>query len=487
MELTFEQKILAECKKDKITFVKKENKRAYFICSKNHEYSKDYSKYRKDRVYCPYCIREQVLKNWFNRLAETKKLDILLEDTIALNLYKKAINASFTKYELRLRCKNNHIFTCSYGARTYSCSICEKESIFKNYSLLTANTQLKIIGEYRKEVNYANPETKTRQVLQLECPNGHVFERESTNLFKTQNCPICGISKFQQSIFNFIKDEIGIEDLEQNKQKICSPYELDIYSSKHLLAVETHGNYHHSYNYQIEHGKDPKQSKYKHVYKADLAEQKGIKLLQIFEDEWLYKQEIVKGLLRNAFGDREQKSVDARKCEVKEVLFKESEIFLKENHIHGAGLVGVIRLGLYFESFLVALLTFEKGNSSSKNIISENPNEFELYKYCTNCNVRGGLGKLLGAFKQRYNPEIIRTYIDRRFFNGNSFINQGFEVIGKTEPNYYYFGSDLVRKHRYNFRTKDGITEKQKVQELGLLRIYDAGHLKLLWRQNEKK
>ena len=63
--------------------------------------------------------------------------------------------------------------------------------------------------------------------------------------------------------------------------------ELDIYIPENKLALEINGNYFHS-----ELG--GKKNKYYHVNKTELCESKNIQLIHIFEDEWLFKNDVIK-------------------------------------------------------------------------------------------------------------------------------------------------------------------------------------------------
>ena len=79
-------------------------------------------------------------------------------------------------------------------------------------------------------------------------------------------------------------------------------------------------------------------------------------MIHIFEDEWLFKKEIVKSRLLNLIGKTPNK-IYARKCEIKEISSKDSVKFLEENHIQG-NVNSKIRIGLFYNDELVSLMTF---------------------------------------------------------------------------------------------------------------------------------
>jgi very-short-patch-repair endonuclease len=62
----------------------------------------------------------------------------------------------------------------------------------------------------------------------------------------------------------------------ENSRKIIQPYELDIYIPKKKIAIEFNGLYWHS--------SERKEKDY-HYQKYKKCKEKGIKLIQIFEDD----------------------------------------------------------------------------------------------------------------------------------------------------------------------------------------------------------
>jgi hypothetical protein len=102
-----------------------------------------------------------------------------------------------------------------------------------------------------------------------------------------------------------------------------SKREIDIFIPSKKLAIEYNGLYWHSENF-IE-------NTY-HLDKTEDCLKQDIKLIHIFEDEWIYKKDIVKSRLLNLIGFSENK-IYARNCEIKEVNSREALKFLDENHI----------------------------------------------------------------------------------------------------------------------------------------------------------
>jgi very-short-patch-repair endonuclease len=297
---------------------------------------------------------------------------------------------------------------------------------------------------------------------------------------KTVICTICNPIQQQTSgmeiqLQHFIKENYDTEIL-INKRNIIYPYELDIYLPELKLAFEFNGLWWHN--------ELNKENNY-HLNKTEKCEKQGIQLIHIYEDDWIYKQEIVKSFILNKLNKTSNK-IYARNCEIKEIndnnLIKE---FLDKNHIQGF-IGSKIKLGLFYNNELISLMTF--GNrriAMGKKLTNEN--EYELLRFCNelNTNAIGGASKLFKYFIETYKPKEITTYADRSFSQGDLYKQLGFEFKGNTEPNYFYI-IDGVRHHRFNFRkdklVKEGFdfnkTEHEIMLEKNIYRIYDSGNLK---------
>lgn len=292
--------------------------------------------------------------------------------------------------------------------------------------------------------------------------------------FNTPACIYCNPletfnSNNEVQVTNYIKDA-GIDVIE-NDRSILNGREIDIYVPAKKLAFEYDGLYWHSELY--------KDKKY-HLDKTKECEAQGIQLVHIFEDEWLYKQDIVKSRIKGLLGLNER--LFARKCVVKEVNYKESEQFLNENHIQG-NCSSKYRYGLYYNDELVSIMTF--GKSRFKDT------EFELLRFCNklNLNVIGAASRLFNHFMKDHTeiPQII-SFADRRWSMGNVYEKLGFEKCGETVPAYFYI-VDNLRQNRISYQKHKLIandadlnkTEHELMLERGIYRIYDCGNLKYIY------
>jgi hypothetical protein len=304
-----------------------------------------------------------------------------------------------------------------------------------------------------------------------------IFERNIDN----GSYPICYCSNkhYENEIIEYIKS-ITDENIIIHDRTILCPKELDIYIPTKKIAIEFNGNYWHS---ETVGGKD----KNYHLNKTELCNQKNIRLIHIFEDEWISKKEIVKNKLKHILNKNTEK-IYARKCEIKEVSSNIKNIFLENHHIQGQD-KSKIKLGLFYNNELISVMTFGCMRISLGN--KHIDNEFELIRYASSIQCVGGASKLLNYFIKIYNPKKITSYADLRFSDGNLYKKLGFNLIKITSPNYWYFNlnqKNKKREHRFKYRKQelpkllnyydDNLTEYQNMLNNGYDRIWDCGNLK---------
>ena len=325
--------------------------------------------------------------------------------------------------------------------------------------------------DYSK-VEYVNYKTK----VEIICPKHGSFWQTPACHFKCDGCPTCkgelSVSKQENELVQYIRTTYN-SVINLNDRQVINPLELDIYLPFENIAIEYNGLYWHS---------SKKIDKNYHLLKTELCEKQGIKLIHIFEDEWLYKQDIVKSRLKSILGLTENK-IFARKCVIKEVSFKDSKLFLENNHIQG-NVNAKYRYGLYYNDELVSIMTF--GNKRKSLGSKAEENVYELLRFCNKLNttVIGGASKLLKHFIKEHNPKEIISYCDRRWSNGDLYEKLGFVFDHYTQPNYFYIVNGK-RENRFKYRKSELIkqgfdsnkTEEQIMSERGIKKIYDCGSI----------
>jgi len=260
-------------------------------------------------------------------------------------------------------------------------------------------------------------------------------------------------------------------NVKENDRSLITPYEIDITIPEKKIGVEYHGLYWHS--------SADKGEKRQHLMKTEMVEAKGWTLIQIFEDEWLTKKDIVKSVISSKLGVT--KRIYARKCQLDlEISPLEEKSFLDEHHLQGS-VRSDRRAGLRFEGKLIALAS--TGRSRFKQ------NETELLRFCTikGMTLVGGLSRLLKAL----NEKDLITYADRRYSVGRGYLAAGFTKITTTSPSYFYtdlakrYGRMRFQKHKLkavlsNFDSSK--TEMENMLAHGYRIIWDCGTIKFKYR-----
>lgn len=263
--------------------------------------------------------------------------------------------------------------------------------------------------------------------------------------------------------------------IKENTRRIITPKELDIYIPEKKIAIEFDGVFWHS-----SYVRDKEEVKTFHLEKTVACNEKGIRLIHIFEDEWNNKGEICKSIIASALGIYQQR-VYARKCEVSSVDNETAKYFLNENHIQGN--INGKSLGLFYQNELVQIITY--GNSRFKK------NELELYRMCTKLNTQviGGFSKLL----KHLESDSIISYIDRRLYNGKGYLNTGWQIIGYSKPSYFYtkgtFRENRMKYQKHMLKDKleiynENLNEEDNMEANGYYRIYDCGTIKVQFKNN---
>lgn len=305
------------------------------------------------------------------------------------------------------------------------------------------------------------------------CPkHGEFWMSPNAHLSQKQNCPKCNnhTSKWEVEINDYIKS-INVE-IEKNNRKCLDGKEIDILIPSFNIGIECDGILYHSELYNND--------KNYHINKTNLAKEKNIKLIHIFEDEWMYKKDIVKSRLKNIFHKNDYK-IYARKCQINIVSNNDVKSFLENNHIQGY-VHSKINLGLYYNGELVSLMTF--GNLRKCLGSDSKEHHYELLRFCNklNTSVIGGANKLFNYFKNNFNPKVIISYCDLRWSDGKLYEILGFNLNHISKPNYFYVNNGK-RENRFNYR-KDKLieqgfdknkTEHEIMLERGYYRIYDCG------------
>lgn len=346
-------------------------------------------------------------------------------------------------------------------------------------TIITKYTDLELLSPKEEYLEFG---ASTYHDYKWRCVACNTIFMRWLNMGWKPECPTC-IPKGTEPE-RLIKDFLTHNNIQytfRDRKSLGNRQEIDIYIPDKKIGIEYHGLYYHH---------DKVVDKYYHYNKMVQAESQGIRLIQIFGDEIFNSEKIVFSRLKHILGLGKY-SIYARKCSVVELSVIQKVKFFNKYHIQGNG-NGSIHLGLMYRNRLVAAMEFCKmrpgiGRDTKKD-------GFELMRYATiaNFTIVGGAGKLFKHFIRTYKPNMVISFADRRWSQGDLYFKLGFKCISnKKNIGYSYTKNFKRRLHRIGFQSRllrhkleiynEKLSEYENMSNNGFYRIYDCGNLKFEW------
>lgn len=403
---------------------------------------------------CPYCNEshkrrnhKEFIKEIFEEVLDENEYTILNKfenvDTFMKIKHNKCGNVFEVSAKNLLIHKNNKdkYICCPYCSDRIK--LTQKEVEDNVYNL--TNGEYSVVGKYKNNKEYL-------KIRHNKC--GNIWDSNYNNFMTNKSrCPHCSSLQQQSSIELEIRDylnSITNDKIIYNDRRILNGKELDIYIPDKNIAIEFDGLYWHS---------DKFLDKNYHLEKTNLCEEKGIHLIHIFEDEWLYKKDIVKDLLLRNINPSKLTYIDSNECYIKEITKKDKNIFLKENSIF-KNYKSDINFGVftskkyYDEEVLVSILSIKKLNNNNFKIV----NHTELCGYKINFNF------IFNYFKENYEYNKIIISLDKRYYSSkyNYVLYNTFKYYKTIKPKYYYI-KYLNKSKRVKEKTNNIIYDCGKI------------------------
>jgi len=264
--------------------------------------------------------RETTLKNWG---VENPFQSDIIKETIQKTLIDK-IGVNHPMKSKIIREKTIRTNLDKYGVDNYTKSKEYRDGIFDRYRKGLTKTTL------NQDNNFVSYTGKGQ--YEMFCDKGHNYITNShlwharKSISKPQ-CTVCNpVERFssvlEDELYEYVSSVYDGEIIQNYRSKM----EIDIYLPDINLGFEFNGLYWHSELY--------KDSNY-HINKLRYFKEKEIRIINIWEDDWVEKSEIVKSQIKNWIGLNSGSKIWARNCEVREVEKSEALRFLDENHIQG--------------------------------------------------------------------------------------------------------------------------------------------------------
>jgi hypothetical protein len=381
-------------------------------------------------------FKQKLQDTWIN-----KDKEALMAKTVLKNLEKYGTEHFFETEEF----KNKSQLTC---LKKYGVGNAMQSAEIQNKA--KANSALKYIDDIQEQCNvklidkYNGCAKYTKYQWQcLVCNSSFYADLSIGHRPRCFNCNPRQGTNIEERLFEFL-NECGISYIIRSRQ-VISPHEVDIFIPQSNVAIEANGLIWHSLRSG---GKD----KLYHVNKFQMCLDRGIKLIQLYEDDILdeSKFNIIKSRLSVVLNMQGMQRIYARKCEFKKINATDAKTFCNENHLD-AYCNAQFNYGLFHNNKLVSVACFSTVKS---RIIFRQSNQtaaHELIRFCCikNTQVIGALSKFVKNHANLHQTNII-SYCDLNWGRNTSYIHAGFEYIKQTSPGFYYIKNNK-RHHRFTF------------------------------------
>ena len=478
-------------------------------CPHHGMFSQYSAQLRKDGSGCPKCGGEKRVKS--QRLSCHEFIEKVR------GVHGDKYDYSKTKYvkmvqKVQVTCREHGDFTISpikhfYGGQ--GCPECGaklrgKRKGNKNVGAAAAKTSIAKHGalfEKKASVVHGNKYdyteadyTGAKEKITVLCAKHGEFRTGAwDHINKGTGCPQCShhLSKQEDALHAFCSI---FTTAEQRNRSIIGPKEIDIYLPEHKLAIEYCGMYWHSHTDRD----DERKNKRRHFEKHELCRKAGIRLITIFEADYLDHEAQIKRILRNAMGKSRGKLM-ARKCDVGKVGAGEARAFYNKYHPQG-GTGNGEHYGLWWKEKLVACMRFTLG--SNDRGVGAKERVWTLSRYATRVTVSGAASRLFKAFVREYAPEKIKSFSDNRYFSGAMYEQLGFDLESEVGPDYQVWSQKIGLRPKSHYQRRmlqtrlndhgldetfdansDERAESELTYMMGARRIFDCGKKRWLWVQ----
>jgi hypothetical protein len=437
------------------------------IKTNNEKYGKNYGfNYEKSKKTC---LEKYGVENVFESSEIIKKI----EET---NLKKYGTRKPFQSEQIQKKVQNTHLIKYNSKCPIYNENVNKKmiENNLKKFgvpNIMQVNRELWQIEITSSKDNFEN---------YLKSLDSKKTTRELSDIlgFKDRSTILDYINKFD--LWDYIDTTSTIPEKEladfinslgfETQKKRFEWGEIDILIKDKNIGFEFNGCYWHS---------DLKVNKNYHYDKVTNAQNEKIRLIHIWDYEWIHNRQYIESYIKAQLGLCE-KRIFARKCEIKEIDFKTVKPLL-EYHQQKATPANHY-IGLYHENELVLVMLFSK---TTKGIFTQNPiAEWEVKReICKEgYSVVGGKSKVFNYFVKTHNPESVVSYVDRGKFTGRSYEIMGFKLDHINPARYdWIYRNGLIFKKRQPKIYKE---MKQLYNENKVLRVYDSGRYCYVWKKN---
>ena len=324
-------------------------------------------------------------------------------------------------------------------------------------------------------VNYVNNSTP----VEIKCEEHGIFLQSPRDHLRGHGCHTCGLlkarhflgtSKLEEDFVLFIKS-FYTGEVVTSVRDIIPPMELDIFIPNLNLAIEINGSYWHSERFK---------DKNYHLHKYNLCKDKNIRLISIWEWEYLKDKDKIENFIRNLISEKIK--FEARKLKIKNVDVSTQREFLESNHLQGYVSCS-LALGLYKDDELIQLMTLRVKSKKDKL--------YEIGRLATKVgySVVGGTERLFKNLQKMIDFKEIISYNNMDKFTGEVYKRLGMSFENISIPygwirNIRYLPRYATQKSKLVKQGFDkNLSESEIMRSEGYSKIYLTGVQKFVLKR----
>lgn len=259
--------------------------------------------------------------------------------------------------------------------------------------------------------------------VEIICPIHGSFWQKPINHLDGCGCQQCAKEMVISSSEIELREYVSsiTDNVIYNDRTVLENYhELDIYIPNKNLSIEFDGLYWHStackpnVNY--------------HLNKTNQCNDKDIQLIHVFEDEWVYKKEIVKSNISDILNVYDY-VVDSSSCTISPISIDDICSFVTDNS---------------FDEYSECRYNYGLFNDDELVYTISVSDDFEIKNFCHKLytNVIDGDKRMIDYILNEFHPNSLTISIDKRWNTGNRLKELGFVHVYDTFPKFYYVSGD---------------------------------------------
>ena len=268
-----------------------------------------YNKYACCRICCQFKTEQTCIKKY--GVNNPSKSEEIKNRIVKTNKERFNVDYTFQSEEVKDKIKKTNLlkYGCEYPHQNEDVKNRTEQTNIKNYGFKTSSENSLIRDKISKSIKETwknkllsdyNIISISGDTYELMCESGeHTYFIKKSLLnnrkqFKTTLCTVCNkkysSSGAQFNILEYIKTIYDGNISINSRKPLDNEYEIDVFLPELNIGVEYNGLYWHSDNFL---------DKNYHYNKYIKAKEKNIRLIQIWEDEWLSNNDNVKTYLKN--------------------------------------------------------------------------------------------------------------------------------------------------------------------------------------------